>query len=346
LCNHNSDLDPAFIVASFRNQAYFVASEHILRQGILSKFLVFIHDPIGRQKSGSAAGTVKDMMRRLKKGYSVCLFPEGNRSFDGVTRPFPPSTGRVAKACGAALVTFRAEGAYLSNPRWGDTLRRGRVTGRVAGIYPPDILTGMTDAEVDEVIARDLYEDAFARQRENPVAFRGRRLAEHLETLLFICPRCGAMHRMESRGDRFFCLECGYETQYLSTGFFSGDAPVFDNIRQWKLWQDEKIAALCREKSSGEIFSDTGMELYEVATGRGMKKLGGGEVRLYRDRLVLPGGTELPTAGITGMSLRGQKDLFIGCGGRHYLLRTPLVRCTEKYLEACACLGSQVGFGV
>jgi 1-acyl-sn-glycerol-3-phosphate acyltransferase len=78
------------------------------------------------------------MMRRLKKGYSVCLFPEGNRSFDGVTRPFPPSTGRVAKACGAALVTFRTEGAYLSNPRWGDTLRRGRVRGRVAGIYPPE----------------------------------------------------------------------------------------------------------------------------------------------------------------------------------------------------------------
>jgi ribosomal protein S27AE len=51
------------------------------------------------------------------------------------------------------------------------------------------------------------------------VSLRGA-IAEHLETLLFICPRCGAMHRMVSSGDRFFCGECGYEVTLSAHGLF------------------------------------------------------------------------------------------------------------------------------
>ncbi len=346
LANHNCDLDPAFVVASFREQASFVGSEHILRQGAVSKFLVRINDPIARQKGGSAAGTVKDILRRLKNGRSVCLFPEGNRSFDGVTRPFPPATGRLARISGATLVTFRISGGYLSNPRWGERTRRGRVSAEIAGVYTPGQLKTMTDDEVNAAIARDIREDAYARQRSAPVAFRGKNLAEHLETLLFTCPKCGAMHRMRSLGDRFFCLDCGYEARYTEAGFFAGDGVVFDTVRDWNVWQDEKIALLCESAGDGEIFSDGGMELYEVQSGRDMKKLGEGEMRLYRDRLLLPGGVELPAGKITGMSLRGQKDLFIGFGSTHYLVRSPYVRCTQKYAAACAKLGSPVEFGV
>ena len=154
------------------------------------------------------------------------------------------------------------------------------------------------------------------------------------------------MHRMRSLGDRFFCLDCGYEARYTEAGFFAGDGVVFDTVRDWNVWQDEKIALLCESAGDGEIFSDGGMELYEVQSGRDMKKLGEGEMRLYRDRLLLPGGVELPAGKITGMSLRGQKDLFIGFGSTHYLVRSPYVRCTQKYAAACAKLGSPVEFGV
>ena len=56
LANHNSDWDPGFIVCAFREQVYFVSSEHLLRLGGISKFLIWLQDPIPRQKGGSAAG--------------------------------------------------------------------------------------------------------------------------------------------------------------------------------------------------------------------------------------------------------------------------------------------------
>lgn len=347
LANHNSDWDPGFIVCAFREQVYFVSSEHLLRLGGISKFLIWLQDPIPRQKGGSAAGTVMSTLRRLKSGCSVCIFPEGNRSWDGVTRGFPPATGKLARVSGATLVTYHTQGAYFANPRWaGPSVRKGLVKGSVAGVYPPETLAKMSPDEINAAIARDLYEDACARQREDMIPFRGRRTAEHLETLLFTCPKCGAMHAMESRDERFFCLRCGYGVRYLPTGFFAGSDPVFDNIRDWNLWQEERIKDLCSRAADGMIFSDSPAELYEVSSGQGAARLGRGDIRLYRDRLELPGGVSLPISEITGMSLRGPTDLFLTRGGHSYQLLTGKSCCTHKYLSACRYLGLQAEYGV
>ena len=125
VCNHVTDWDPLLVGAAFRRQMYFLASEHIMRLGFVSRLLDWLVHPIVRQKGGSAAGAVKEMLRVLKAGGNVALFPEGNRTWDGVTRDFPASTGKLVKTGGASLVTFRLRGGYLSSPRWsGDTARR------------------------------------------------------------------------------------------------------------------------------------------------------------------------------------------------------------------------------
>ena len=55
----------------------------------------------------------------------------------------------------------------------------------------------------------------------------------------------------------------------------------------------------------------------------------------------------VPIGQITGMSLRGPTDLYVGtANGSNFLLRTHLALCTHKYLTACALLGSPVGTGV
>ena len=42
LCNHVTDWDPLLLGAAFRRQMYFVASEHILRLGFVSRLLVWM----------------------------------------------------------------------------------------------------------------------------------------------------------------------------------------------------------------------------------------------------------------------------------------------------------------
>ena len=346
--NHNTDWDPILVALSFpRQQMYYVTSEHLLRSGLGGRIVSALQDPIPRQKGGHAADTVLTMMRRMKKGYNVAVFPEGNRSWDGVTRPFLPSIGKLARSSGASLVTYRMTGGYFANPRWaGSASRRGRMRGEVVRIYSPEELKAMKPAEIYEHIREDLKEDAYSRQRKNPILFRGRHLAEHMETLLFLCPKCGRMHTLQSRGDTVSCWKCGFSFRYLPTGFLAGDGIPFDNLRDWTAWQEGEIRRLCDEADDEHpIFTDADMRLDEVHFSEGLKLLGKGEMKLYKDRLELPGVT-LPVGDITGISLRGPQDIYFGTETANYLVRSRFVRCTVKYLTACSYLNGGREYGV
>ena len=189
--NHVNAWDPLLVAMSLpKKQVYFVASEHIFRLGFVSRLLNWLVAPIARRKASSGTDTVKACLRHLRDGHSICLFAEGEQSWDGLNGHILPATGKLVKSSGATLVTYRLEGAYLSKPRWAKTVRRGRVHGRPVNIYPPDVLKTMSAAEVNAAIERDTFEDAWARQRQWQQDYRGKKLAEGLERAMYLCPRC------------------------------------------------------------------------------------------------------------------------------------------------------------
>jgi hypothetical protein len=287
-----------------------------------------------------------DILRRLKAGCSVCVFIEGERSYAGQTEFIPDSAAHLAKMCGCALVTYRIEDGYFTEPRWASSSRpNGHMTGHVVKVYSPEELKAMTPAEINEAIGRDLHEDAYARARKNPVRFRGRRLAEHMETLLCLCPRCGRIHTLESRDDTVRCWKCGFSFRYLPTGFLAGEDLPFDNIRDWNRWQTIELLRMCDEAGEEPIFTDSSVRCDEVLFAQDTKSVGKGEMHLFRDRLELPGVT-IPLAELTGMALMGPQDLYVSTEERHYLLRSAMVRCMVKYLTACSHLKGDADFGV
>ena len=340
LSNHVTDWDPLMVGASFRKQMYFVASEHVYRLGFRSRLLRFFFSPIARQKGGNAAGTVKTILRTLKDGFNVCLFPEGNRTWDGRTGEFPESTGKLVRASGVSLVTYRLRGGYFSSPRWaGKSIRRGRMTGNIIGVYTPEQLRTMTVSQINELITRDLAEDAYAEQARSPVAYRGKNIAEHIETLLFACPVCGKLHTVISSGSKVACSACGAEAEYLDTGYLRGGFG-FTSVSEWVRWQDGIIRQLCEEAGEGTLFSDDEVEVLDVESGKNSRVVGRGRLKLFRDRIELPGGISIPGAEIGGMSIRGDSVLFIGTSeGKNYQLRSGRVLNAFKYIIACRRLG-------
>jgi len=347
LANHNADLDPLFVSYSFPEPLYYVGSEHIMRSGWISDFLRRATVIITRQKSGNAAGTVREIIRHLQDGHDVALFPEGNRTWDGVTRPIPPATGKMARLSGAKLITYRVEGGYLSNPRWsGGSMRRGKTHGSVVGVYEPDYLKTLSPKQILDIIENDLRENAYERQRSEMIKYRGRNLAEHLETLLFMCPHCRAENRMRSRGNFFICDECGTSLRYTPEGFFTGEGMMYDNVLDWNIWQNGLIREKCEKAGDEPIFSDTCISMSVVKTGEGAEYIGTGSLTMYRDRLSLPDGTGIPIHSLNGMALRGPQDLYLSSGGVNYILKSSEIRCTHKYLEACKVFESSIQYGI
>ena len=333
LANHNTDLDPALVALSFPDHMYFVASEHVFRKGFASWLLKFCFAPISRTKGTTDATAAMGILRAIKHKANVCLFAEGNRSFNGVTGPIFPATGKLAKATGASLVTYRFEGGYLTTPRWGKSIRRGRMQGRCVRVYSPEELKAMTPEEVNRHIREDIAEDAFARQCQKPVHFRGKGLAEGLEYALYFCPKCGRVGTLHSRDDHFFC-DCGLNVRYTETGFFEGEDVPFSTVRDWDAWQDEKRKAFIDALGDDETaFSDPNVCLLAIGPRHRSRVVETGTLSITKRTLTV-GKTSFPLEKVASMGLMGTYKSMFSVDGASYELRAAKeTYCGRKYLQ-------------
>ncbi len=120
----------------------------------------------------------------------------------------------------------------MTTPRWAFTKRIGKMTGKFVNVYSPEQLKKMTDNEVSLAIYSDIYVDAYADQEKEKIAFRGKKLAEGLETALFYCPVCGKIGRLTSKNDTFSC-ECEMQVKYDEYGYFSGSEKTPRTFTEW-----------------------------------------------------------------------------------------------------------------
>ena len=329
--NHVTGWDPLLVgVCLGGRQAYFVASEHLFRLGLLTKVLNWLLAPIPRRKASTGMDTVKACLRQLHAGHSVCLFAEGEQCWDGRTGPIFPATGKLAKSSGAALVTFRLEGGYLSLPRWGKHICRGAVHGHPVGVYSPEELKKLSPQEINALIERDIAEDAWARQHQRPVRYRGKRRAEGMERALYACPGCRRIGTLRTDRDRVFC-PCGFERRYTEYGFFEPREP-FETLADWDLWQRELLRARDFAHEGDLLFQDEGLELKRIQSDHREELLALGTLRQFEDRLECAD-WRFPLPEIRSMAMVQAHLLLFSSGGNYYQLRSSTGVNLRKYLE-------------
>jgi len=249
LSNHVTDYDMVFLICSFPKQMYFVASEHIARRKTLYAFLKYAAEPIMRYKGTVAATTVVEALRKIKAGASVCIFAEGIRTWDGVTCPILSSTGKMIKSARCGLVTYKISGGYFVSPGWSDTgLRRGPISGAPVNIYTKEQIQAMSVDEINEIIQRDLYENAYEKQLSNPQKYTGLDLAKGLDNLFYICPVCKKVEVLSSEGNILKCNHCQAEFTYNEYGFLE-NAP-FQTVREYAIWQLEQVKQLVKNNTT------------------------------------------------------------------------------------------------
>ena len=296
----------------------------------MSRLLNWLVAPIARRKASSGTDTVKACLRHLRDGHSICLFAEGEQSWDGLNNHILPATGKLVKSSGATLVTYRLEGAYLSKPRWAKTVRRGRVHGHPVNVYPPELLKTMSAAEVNAAIERDTFEDAWARQREWQQDYRGKKLAEGLERAMYLCPRCRRFGTLKTQGDRIFC-SCGFETRVTKRGFFAPAEP-FETIADWERWQKEALHARDFVQEGEALFGDEDVTLTQITADHGETLLARGALRQFADRLCC-GEESFALAEIRGMAPVQTYLLLFSCHDRYFQIRSDKGANLRKYLE-------------
>lgn len=296
ISNHITFWDPLFVAISFKKQQFFVSSDQVMRAGIGGKLIRFLVNPIVRVKSQNETQTVISIFKRLRQS-NIVIFSEGTISYDGETKMVMSSTGKLVKRSGASLVTFRISGGYFTYPRWARFHRKGKMTGKLVNIYSAEQLKAMTPEEINEQVYKDIYVNAYEDQEKEPIAYKGKKLAEHLETALYCCPQCKEFSTLTSNDDRFFC-KCGFHVRYTEYGYFEypqqeqqDKKPPFTTILEWCKWQQGIITDIVNRINDLDvntpIFTDHNQDLYLVTRAKKGDLQASGTLHLYVDRLSL-----------------------------------------------------------
>jgi len=251
VANHTTDMDLLFSLLSVPHFMYYVLSEHLQRRSLFMKWAVKRMKLVSVFKGSVAGFSARNIIRLVRDGNNVCLFPEGGHSLDGRTNPFSSSTGRLIKSAGCALVTLRTHGGYFLKPRWAKNWRRGPVRTEGAKVYTSAELADRSPEEINALIARDIYVDAYAEQKEKLMAYPGEKLAEGLENIFYICPVCGALETIKTEGNQFSCTQCGSRGSLDEYGYLSGNFP-YKTVAEWSDWERREVA---RRFESGDVKS-------------------------------------------------------------------------------------------
>lgn len=329
LSNHVTDFDPILVGLSFPEHMYYMAGENVMRMGFLSKIVTRYASIIQRVKGTTDAEAALQILRTLRKGRNVCMFAEGNRTFTGETLPIAPATAKLVKMARSTLVTYRLTGGYLSTPRWSTHRRKGRMSGAPVGVYPPEELKKMSEAEIADLLARDLYENAYETQSKAPVAFRGKALAETLETALYLCPKCHRIDTLHSRGDRFSC-DCGLTMTLDEFGFFQGEDLPFKTPLDWDRWQTGEMEKLAEGLGDEAAFSDEDQTLNRKEDDHSLTPLTTGPMALYRDRLTI-GDRTFPLRDLRGIGLIQRQGMVFSTAEGDFAITAERLRCVRKY---------------
>jgi fatty-acyl-CoA synthase len=111
VANHTSYLDIPLMLAVMNRDFCFVTKRELLDWPIISLITrAGAHIPVARERVESRGAVVARIIKTLRAGRSVLVFPEGTFSHDDGLRPFQPGAFRAALTAGVPVVPVALAG--------------------------------------------------------------------------------------------------------------------------------------------------------------------------------------------------------------------------------------------
>ena len=311
LMNHQTAFDQFFVGIIFRKPVYYVASEDLFSLGWLSDVLRFLVAPIPIKKQTTDLQSVKNCIKVAREGGSICIAPEGNRTYHGRTVYMKPGIASLAKKLGIPVAFLRLEDGYGVQPRWSDVVRRGKMRAYISRVLEPEEYKDLTTQQLMAVIEKELWVD----EAKVSGTFHHKNNAEFLERAIYTCPWCG-LTTLESHGDLISCTKCGRQVRHLPTKELEGVGFSFPHrfVADWYDWQNRFINELdLTALTEAPLYEET-VRLSLVHPNKYKELLNkSASIALYGDRICMDGRfisfDEVSAAAVLG---RNKLNIYVG----------------------------------
>lgn len=350
LLNHQTVFDQFFVGMSFKGPIYYLATEDIFSMGWISSLIRWLVAPIPIRKQTTDVTAVMNCIRVAKEGGTLCIAPEGNRTYSGKTEYMNPAIAPLARKLKLPIVLYRIEGGYGAQPRWCDDIRKGKMRSYVSRVISPEEYAELTNDELFAIIENGLYVDEGVADG----CFKSSKRAEYLERAMYICPFCG-LSEFESHGNEIECKNCHRKIYYGEDKKLSGigfEFP-FEFVGQWYDYQKEFINKLdLTDYTESPVYCDNAA-LNEVIVYKNKVSLReDAEIRLYGDRITVGENGRNPIefsfTDVDAVTVLGRNKLNIYYGDKVYQIKGNKRFNALKYVHIYfhhknLCRGDKVG---
>jgi len=157
VANHLSYLDPTTVGWAVEREIFYLGRKTLFKPPIMNWFLPICNViPIDRE--GGDSGGLRKIIRMLRSGDAVLLFPEGTRSPDGNLQPAEPGAGLVALKSGVPILPVRVFGTFECLSRHQKRLRFAPIRVVIGQPYLPPLVERSQEKEAYPAIAREMME--------------------------------------------------------------------------------------------------------------------------------------------------------------------------------------------
>ncbi len=159
--NHQSFLDPPLVGNLYKTEMIFLARKTLFRGYFKWLYPRLNAIPVDQDRPDMTS--LKTIIRKLREGHRVLVFPEGARTLDGEIGEAAPGIGLIAVKSGAVIQPIRISGARDALPRGSGRIRLCRITVSVGPAIrlTPDELKNATGTEGYERVTKRIM-DAIA----------------------------------------------------------------------------------------------------------------------------------------------------------------------------------------
>jgi 1-acyl-sn-glycerol-3-phosphate acyltransferase len=155
--NHVSFMDPTTVGWALAREIYYLGRKSLFKPPFWSWFLPICNVlPIDRD--GHDIAGLRRIIRMLKDGHGVLLFPEGTRSSDGTLQAAEPGAGLIALKAGVPVLPVRVFGTYESLSRHVKRLRFHPIRVVIGKPYVPTIPPGKRERDFYGEVAQEMMD--------------------------------------------------------------------------------------------------------------------------------------------------------------------------------------------
>lgn len=242
LLNHVGFYDPIMVSAVMPRHIRWVAGAYLFKTKFMHWLLSDACTAIPKQQGRSDVSMVKNVLKALRNGDNVGLFPEGTRTWDGEMMPIAyKPLSKMIRMFKMPVIFVHLEGGFAHQPRWADYKRKGPTTIKVKHVLTAEEIALMDLDTLQATVEKYMHFSNDEWKSSVNYDYKCPKRAEGLQRLFYLCPSCKSLDSMFTKDNKIICRKCNTVTVLDDKDNLTSIDVPFTRMSQWHEWESAEL---------------------------------------------------------------------------------------------------------